>query len=102
MTTLNKVFSMSYGCKAPDGQHIYGDNGRCLMCWRMRDDTNQASRVLVIVISAESSECERIDQLTEIIEAQVRGVLRTVALIEDGNRRLGPPTKPVEMEVCAS
>jgi hypothetical protein len=102
MTTNSKIFSTSYGCKAPDGQHIYGDNGRCLMCWRMRDETNQASRVLVILVSAEGSECERVEQLAEILEAQLRGVIKAVALFENRNRDLDAPSKPVEMEVYAS
>jgi len=102
MTTNSKIFSMNYGCKTPDGQHIYGTNGRCLICWRTNGDSNEASKVLVIVISAESSECERVEQLTEIVEAQVRGVFKTVTLIDRGNRRLDLPTKPVEMEVYAS
>ena len=102
MTANSKIFSTSYGCKAPDGQHIYGDNGRCLMCWRMRDETNQASRVLVIVVSAESAECERVEQLAEILEAQVRGVIKALALFEDRNRRLDALTQPVEMEVYVS
>ena len=102
MTTTSKIVSMSQGCRTPDGQHIYGDNERCLICYHMKNGSNRTSRVLVIVISAESSDCQRVDQLTEIIEAQVRGVLKTVELIEDGDRRLGPPPKRVEMEVCAS
>ena len=104
MTTpviASKVFSMSYGCKTPDGRHIYGDNGRCLMCWRMEGTTGQASRVLVIMISADDSERERVGRLAEIIEAQVRGVLATMALVECGNRQLDPTPK-LELQVCAS
>jgi hypothetical protein len=101
-TITNKVISMSYGCKTADGQHIYGDNGRCLICWKMKNDTNQSSRVLVVVISAETSECERVNELAEIVEAQVRAVFKTVALIEGEKRHLNRPTKPLEMEVHAS
>jgi hypothetical protein len=102
MTTTSNVFAMNYGCKTADGRHIYGTNGRCLVCWRVNDGANQASRVLVIVISAESSQCERVEQLTEIVEAQVRGVFKTVELIENGNARITEPTKAVEMEVHVS
>jgi hypothetical protein len=100
-TIASKVFSMSYGCKTRDGRHIFGDNGRCLMCWRMEGTTGQASRVLVIVISADDSERERVDRLAEIVEAQVRGILATMALVERGNRQLDATPK-MELQVCAS
>ena len=99
-TISNKLVSVSYGCKSPDGQHIFGENGRCLMCWRMQPDTNQTSRVLMIVISSQNSEQRRVDELAEILESQVRGIFNTVALIQRESHN--PSQKPVELEVYAS
>jgi hypothetical protein len=67
----------------------------------MEGTTGQASRVLVIVISADDSERERVDRLAEIVEAQVRGILATMALVERGNRQLDATPK-MELQVCAS
>lgn len=97
-TISTKIISMSYGCKSPDGQHIYGENGRCLICWRMKADT-QTSRVLMLVISAENSEQRRVDELAAIVASQVRGVFNTVALIQRESHNAAQ--KPVELEVYA-
>lgn len=95
-TISTKIISMSYGCKSPDGQHRYGENGRCLICWRMKADT-QTSRVLMVVISAENSEQRRVDELAAIVASQVRGVFNTVALIQRESHNAAQ--KPVELEV---
>jgi hypothetical protein len=102
MTVSNNIISISEGCKSPDGRHICGSNGRCLVCWQIPGASEQASRVLVITISAECSERERVDGLAEIIEAQVHGIFATVALMESVHRHVNAISKPVELEVCVS
>jgi hypothetical protein len=99
MPTTSRIVSISNGCKTPDGRHISGDNGRCLICWKLPSAIEEASRVLVITISAEHSERDRVDGLAEIVEAQVRGIFTMVSLIESRANATG---KPVELEVCAS
>jgi hypothetical protein len=69
-------------CKTPDGQHIYGDNGRCLIYWQMNGNSEGVSRVLAIMISGESPDRQQVDRIAEIIEGQVRGIFATVELIE--------------------
>lgn len=54
----------------------------------------------MIVISADNSEQNRVYQLADIVESQVRGIFSTVALIQREN--LASSQKPVELEVCAS
>ena len=101
MAVSSKITFMNVGCKTPDGGHIYRDSDLCLLCWQPQSTTEQASGVLVITISGEDSEREFIDQLAEIVEAQVRGVFRAVMLIED-RTRLNTSPQLAELEVCAS
>ena len=69
------------------------------MCWQIPSAIQEASRVLVITISAEDSERDRVDGLAGMVEAQVRGIFTMVSLLE---RRVHATGKPVELEVCAS
>lgn len=102
MTTTNTMVSASYGCKAPDGRHIYGDNGRCLICWQMNGNSDEVSRVMVIVISGEGADREQVNRIAEIIEGQVRGVFTTVALIQDESRQIQSTTNVLDLQVYAS
>lgn len=98
MTISGKIASVSYGCKTPDGEHIYGDHGRCLICWQMKGSIDHASRVLMVVISGEHSDCAHLDRLAEMVEAQVRNVVGTMSLVQGESWPRGKP-KLIEFQL---